>query len=500
MPDEIEAAQNEFISEQEVHNRYFDRVGFVPAMLARELMQEYPFKTPCDTMETYVYDQFCGLWRKAEGFIRNQCNKKLGNEAKAHRVKEVVVFIQDATHAKKIMLDDEGKPHEVPLNLIDLQPPTNLIPLETGIFDWIKQECIPFSPDYFFTKKHPIEFDFGNENTPAIDAFFKSFELDEGDILFLKEFIAYSFLRQRKIKEGEVAILLGAPDSGKSKIIEFIEELIGVDLITHVSLQQFAEDKFSLVELANKCLCSYADLKPSSIKEQGTFKMATGNDAMLVQEKFGKPFSTRPYAKYIYSANELPPVLDPDDTAFFTRLRIIKMNKIFPADSQERDPNIVEKITTPEEKSAFFNQIIKLLPYLLERKSFTGSQRASETMKEWMLSSDPAAAFLEEYVENCQRELFITKVALYSGFREWCTIGDRQSIADNTFAGRVKRHTKAVGERPRLNGKQVPAWMGIRWKKEPPEPPEKKDESEPIGDEIEERKDKKPPKPFERYI
>ena len=123
-----------------------------------------------------------------------------------------------------------------------------------------------------------------------------------------------------------------------------------------------------LVDLFGKLANVFADLDRRALKGTSYFKTIVSGDSIDAERKFKSTFSFTPYAKLIFSANEIPHSSD-NTFAFYRRWCIIPFNNKF--EGEKADVNLLHKLTTPEELSGLLNRALQGLIRLIDNNGFT---------------------------------------------------------------------------------------------------------------------------------
>ena len=76
--------------------------------------------------------------------------------------------------------------------------------------------------------------------------------------------------------------------------------------------------------------------------DNGIFKALTGEDYITAERKNKNPFSFKPYARLLFSCNEIPRNYGDRSEGFYRRLIIIRFEN--PVPPEKRDPNLIEKL------------------------------------------------------------------------------------------------------------------------------------------------------------
>jgi phage/plasmid-associated DNA primase len=179
----------------------------------------------------------------------------------------------------------------------------------------------------------------------------------------------------------------------------------------------------------------FADLPSEKLRDNAIFKMLTTDRYIDAEEKFKNKFSFRNMVHQVYSANKLPDVTDPDEVAFFRRLICVTFPNSYVGTRADR--TILERCTTEEEKSGFFNLAMIGLWYLIEQGVFCKNDSAEDIQKAYLIKANPIQSFLDECIEYSPDSL--PKIDLYEAFVGWCTKKGITNIPkDNTFGRTLK--------------------------------------------------------------
>ncbi len=423
-------------------SKYFNNGCFVPRLLADDLMKKYRFITFSDTDELYMYED--GIYIPAESKLKKEIEEILKEDANTRRVTEVINHIRRTTYVDRNSITGNN-PH--------------LLPVQNGILDLskIKEGKIKFlehSPKFIFLHKLPIKYD------PDADCIkikkFLSQILYERDILVIQELFGYLLWRDYPIQKAFVFV--GEGSNGKSTLIRLIAKFIGKENVSSIPLQELENNRFAKVELYGKLANVYADLPDKALTNTGAFKMLVGGDLISAEVKFGGRVKFINYAKLIFSTNKVPETRDNTD-AFYRRWIIINFPNKF--ESDKADPNILEKITTPEELSGLLNFALEGLKRLLLNSQFSYSLSTEEVRIKYIMVSNPVLAFVESCVE-ANPENWIEKDILYGAFRNFCIQHGLPIKAKNVFARELPRYINVRSERVTNDkGKRLNVFKGI---------------------------------------
>lgn len=101
--------------------------------------------------------------------------------------------------------------------------------------------------------------------------------------------------------------------------------LTGIENASAIPLQKIS-DRFTTAKLLYKTVNVCGDLENAPLKDTSVIKQLTGEDLVQGEYKGGEIFFFKNRAKFIFSCNELPQVLDDRSNGFYRRLLIIRFN------------------------------------------------------------------------------------------------------------------------------------------------------------------------------
>jgi putative DNA primase/helicase len=114
--------------------------------------------------------------------------------------------------------------------------------------------------------------------------------------------------------------LFGPSRSGKGTFLRLAESCVGPQWCSSVSLHQLGEDQHASASLFGMRLNVAGDLSAKGVGDISTWKMLTGGDAVHAHRKYGRQFSFRNRALFLFSANEVPTVNERSE-AYLARMR-----------------------------------------------------------------------------------------------------------------------------------------------------------------------------------
>lgn len=428
--------------------QYFNKEGkFQPALLSIDIQKMFYIVTMKDNREIWIYNPEKGYYEpNGAETLRAIIKKILGIE---YREKHAKATIDDITASTYI----ERK---------DFTLPDHLVPVKNGILDLRENppKLLPHNPEYFITGVLPAHY-----NPSAKCPNFQK---------FLEEILP-EIIPRLQIQEGfgncltpsheymMIFFFYGEGYNGKSTLLNVLKALLGEKNVSNASLAQIAYGRWFIAELYRKSANIYADVGLKELKHTGGIKILTGEDTTYGERKFRNPFPFMNTAKPWFSGNAVPYVYD-DSNAFFRRWVIIIFQQKFPKGALQTDPQMIQKLTTPEELSGILNWALEGYYRLRKQKTFSALKTVEERRKQWKELSDPFSVFLANCVVAGE---WVTKEDFYLSFREYCIKKGFRVISKSLVGRKMKELGYMEGSmRKEEKGKQHPSWLGIEVKSE----------------------------------
>jgi putative DNA primase/helicase len=386
---------------------YRGRQKFVVAAAAEWLLAEDHYAT--GGSQTYVFDGGC--YRPGEAHLKRKIIDLLGDEWTKRRSEDVIAYVRIAAPE------------------LWARPPLERINVRNGLLDLASGELAAHSPEHFSPVQLGAAFD-PLASCPRIDAFLSS-TIPELEGLF-EEIVGYLLTPDNR--QQRAIMFVGPGGTGKSTAAAVSRALLGPENVSSVALHQLEEDRFATADLYG-CLANvFADLPSHALRSSSIFKSITGGDAIRAERKHRDAFTFTPYARLLFSANEVPPTADNSD-AFFDRWLIL------PFDHKHRgtdhvDPDLVAKLTTPHELSGLLNRALTGLERVRRNHGFTRAAVSEHAAKRFRVDSDSVAGFVEE---SCEIGVDgrVAKPVLFQMYRRWCEENNRKPLGAQRFNHRL---------------------------------------------------------------
>ena len=352
-----------------------------------------------------IYEYADNYYQPAE-FLRKYVRETYRG-AKNNQVNEVVSYIGDMRELRRGSV--KADPY-----VINLQ--NTRLNVKTG-------ECLAFDPEVIEFIRLPVTYD-PSAYCADLDKMLNRVFLGDREVINLFEEILGS-IPLKHSRYQKAFLFVGKGSNGKSTILDLIIKFLGSGNYATLSLEEVT-GKFNKILLEHKLANIGDDIDNITIQNTGTLKRMTAGNAIMVENKGEKGYSTELYATHIYSANEIPRSLDKTD-GFYRRWAIIPFNARFSIHDEDYDPLIADKITTPTAISYLLNIAIRGAQRLIRTGHFTEPQSVKEALEAYKADNSTVLSWIEDKDLDSDYFLDNPRDKCYSEFADWCKVSGVQS-------------------------------------------------------------------------
>ena len=429
--------------------------------IADHIMKNEHIYTTRDDDKAEIWIYYKGIYvPQGKTFINEICRLFLGEAYSTNITNRVIAKIEVDTYIDANKFFTYNKIDE--------------IAVENGLLNIFTKELRDFTPKEIFFNKIPVKFD-PDAKCPAISKHLKEVLKNPRDSYIIEELAGFFLLKEYKYEKA--FMLLGGGRNGKGKTLELLKRFIGIDNCANIPLQQLETDPFSMGELFNKLANLSGDIDKKALNHTGTFKTLTGRDMVSASRKFKNRINFVNYAKMVFLANELPETQDLT-IAFFDRwilldfpYTFLSQNEYDMLDGIDRqrlpikiaDPEIIIKLTQPEELSGLLNLALEGLSRLTKQKDFSYTKSNDEVKKMWLRKSSSLSAFLMDCVEE-KYDGYVKKSKLRQVYSKYCKDHKLIMTTDKKIKETLAINFGAIDGRKYLDDEQVYVWEGIKIK------------------------------------
>lgn len=329
-----------------------------------------------------------------------------------------------------------------------------IINVQNGLYNVLDDSFKAHSPDYISTVQIGASYEPG-ATCPRFMEFLRSI-IHEEEIPLMQEIFGYLLIPVNKAQKSFVFV--GAPNAGKSTLLSVAQEiLLGAENVSNVPWQSLG-DRFNKAELFGKLANIFADLPSRSIDDNGMFKALTGEDFITAERKNKDPFSFRPYARLLFSCNEIPRNYGDRSDGFYRRLLIVRFDHSVP--KEKRDPNLREKLFV--EKNGILMWAVEGLKRLIaDGYEFTETEATRAELQRYKVESNSALLFVDECcVLDAEAEY--PREDLFQSYRDYCNKNGLKPMSQANFNKDVESVSTSITRKTDRLGKRR-VWRGLRY-------------------------------------
>ena len=329
-----------------------------------------------------------------------------------------------------------------------------LVNVRNGLLDIRDMSFKEHTPSYLSTVQLNVEYN------PQVDCpQFKKFlneVLDCKLIPLVQEIVGY--LLTTNTASQKAFVFWGPARTGKSTLLWVVEYLLlGKKNVSNIPWQEIG-DKFKTAELLGKLANVFSDLPSKSIDDTGIFKVVTGEDYLMAEKKNKNPFKFKPFARLVFSCNELPRNYVDRTEGFYRRLIIVPFNRQIEKSKIDK----ALKYMFQREKEGILNWALEGLKRLYENNfEFSENELTDGVKKEYKRENNNVISFVEECCEldslfSCSR------IELYEAYKEFCVEAGLKALSQIKFNKELEGNFNITRSR---SGK-LRLWNGVRIKLE----------------------------------
>lgn len=376
--------------------------------------------------QLHIYED--GIYKGGHGAIESKMIKHIPALNKAKR-SEVIAYLE--------LLCDDAE-----------MSGAEYIAFRNGVYNINTGELVPFSPSLVILNKIDWNYNPAAYNAD-VDAMFTRLSCgDDAVKSLLCEAIGYTMYRRNELRKSFV--LTGEKQNGKSTYLKLINYLLGRDNVTSLDLAELGQ-RFKPAELFGKLANIGDDIGDDFISNPAVFKKLVSGDPVNVERKGENPFDLKCYAKFLFSANDIPRIKDKSG-AVISRLVIIPFNARFTKDDSDFDPFIIYKLTTENAMEYLINVGLEGLKRVLAAYSFTESDKVVRALAEYEENNNPILLFLKEIDKSDILNRSTRDV--YSRYNLFCAENNFNPMSNVEFSKTIKRRFDFEIKEKRVNGKK----------------------------------------------
>lgn len=441
-------------------NIYFNKDKLIPNNLAGDIIYDN-FDSVNFTGKNrgfiVINSKDCEIYRYCDGvylddgdrFVKTVARQILGDKASNQRVTEVVTAVKQFAG---LYVERE-----------QLNSYLTLINLQNGVYNTVTGELLPHDKKYLFTSKMNIIYN-KDAQCPAVMKFLNEVH-SPNDIPVVQELFGYCMYPSYEYHK--IFFLIGNGRNGKSTELGIIRSFIGKKNISSATIHDLVESEFNAAQLFGKLANISGDIGLDMVKDTGILKRLSGGDSIMAQHKFGHQFEFINFAKLIYACNNPPEIKDSSD-AMWGRMIHITFPNTFLDNEPGTDPNLIDKLTTPEELSGLFNWAMEGLKRLKEKGKFSYNKNVEENRAAYERKADPIKGFVQDMLDY-EEGGTIPKEFMYKTYSTWCKKEKTAAVNEVWFSRRLKDalpgcYPTRIRQQPGDDSSKMQIYMNVKLK------------------------------------
>lgn len=400
------------------------------------------------SIDLYSYDSKLGLWQlitkqQIDKQVTNQLN--LINDWSSRKMHDTTTFVLSSINTlnASYTIDD----------VVDVDK----VHFKNGVYSFTEDKMLPHSPNYYFSRGRNYSLKPAEQPTPHTDKWLTESVGVDGYSLLMK-YIGYLFYRTNQTWQAFIILLANGGD-GKSTFFNWLDELIGDDNASTVTLENLAIDnnRFALSRLVGMSLNYDADITNALIKKPDIIKKITGNDRINVEEKGKDSYKVKLFTKLMFAANDLPAFKD-NSGGFKRRAIIIPFNRI---------PDFNERFSLKEiyrEIPAFAYKCLRAFWEAHGQQALETSPAMDKLRSDWEGTNN----HVMEFVDDCctiEKDARSKKVYVYQAYRSFCQDNGYKPLSRVQFTKELERlDTKLhiYDKTAKINGKAYKSYINLK--------------------------------------
>lgn len=428
--------------------------------ITAELSPSKAAKSLCDKLTLVMIGGDDSIW-----YFDGQIYQNQGKEYIKDLIYSTAGDLADKRLVNEI-LDRIGS--KLRLSPVTFNPNPSLLGVDNGVIDCSTGSFRPYARQDLITDKLAVHYD-KNARCPEIIKFIESVTPSSNDRITLIDIIASGAYRKAL---HYIAFLIGHGSSGSSTFIHLLQAFYGAENTEAIPLNELVDRPFALSSLRNVRFSVGQEIE--AVKKSGTsrIKEISGGDWISADVKNKDRARFQGWTKLIFKGNAVPRFTD---TTWAFRRRFVEIKlpyKFVPEIDHEEpnqrrmDPDIEEKITTPEELSGLLNLLITRLPSIIRNKRIHQTKGQYE---EYRQQVDSVTTFLDlfctYYPES--KSFRIPVKDIYGHFLRWCDLIMGNQVDVRQFGRYIKHHCEnKPGIETTIEGKTVTVYPGLTFDKD----------------------------------
>jgi len=294
----------------------------------------------------------------------------------------------------------------------------DLIPVKNGIFNYKTKKLMPFSPDYVFVFKLPVNY-VDNPVNPVIhndedgtdwdvESWMKELS-DDPEIVNLNWEIIGASVRPNVNWNKSAWFYSKAGNNGKGTLCQLMRNLLG-PAATSISIAEFSKEFYLEPLIYSSAIITDENDVGKCIDRVGNLKAVVTGDVIRINSKNKPIVSFRFRGFMVQCLNEMPRIKDKSDS-FYRRQLFVPFNKSFTG--SERKYIKSDYLGRQEVLEYVLHRVLHMNYY-----SLSNPKACQEVLQCYKSYNDTVRQFAEEILPQCRWKL-LPYTLLYPMFKAW---------------------------------------------------------------------------------
>ena len=248
----------------------------------------------------------------------------------------------------------------------------------------------------------------------------------------LQEFVGASLVG-RATGLQQALVLYGSGNNGKSAFLEMAEAVFPEGSTCALPPQDWGS-RFRTAGLVGKLANIVNEIPENEIVASALFKSVISGESVQGEHKMRTPFTFRPTAGHMFSANSLPATSD-QSKGFWRRFIVVPFSRDM-SQAPNRRPNIAREIVQAE-LPGIVAWAIEGAARVMAQGGYSRCQASDDAIRRWRLEVDPVLCFFDErcvFDPSAQMPASV----LYAAFKTWALDNGFRQVSSTKFGRRLR--------------------------------------------------------------
>lgn len=303
----------------------------------------------------------------------------------------------------------------------DLNQDFYLINFKNGILNLKTKELMPHDPKYKMTIQVGCNYTNQFTNNGVFDSYINTLTNGNENIKnMLLEFCGLAISNIPGHLTKKALSMYGKGDTGKSKLRELVQRLIGVENTCSYDLDRLESNPHATYDLYGKRIYGSADASVETARGVSVFKCLTGGDGITANPKGKDGFNFVFQGVVWLISNPMIKFAGDKGEHVYERFLYVKCENVVPKD--KRDKSLVDKMLKEKEYVAalFARHLVNLIENDFK---FSGQAESDLCREEHRRENETFLKFLSEQYVFTNNELdFIVRSVLFREYGYYCSV------------------------------------------------------------------------------